>query len=82
LKEKERTVNASVDRQKKQTRTPSLTGGAALTELLTLIFMIFDRNIENLKAREGDYGGIRERAQFILEKILAFSCPRSLGDCF
>jgi hypothetical protein len=53
LKEKERTVNASVDRQKKQTRTPSLTGGAALLVLRTLIFMIFDMNIENLNAREG-----------------------------
>ena len=44
LKEKER---------KRSKQTCGLIACAALTELLTLIFMIFDRNIENLNAREG-----------------------------
>ena len=44
LKEKER---------KRSKQTCGLIACAALTELRTLIFMIFDRNIENLNAREG-----------------------------
>ena len=37
--------------------------------------MIFDTHIENLKAREGGYGGKRKDAQLILEKILGFFLP-------
>jgi hypothetical protein len=44
LKEKER---------KRSKQTCGLIACAALMELRTLLFMIFDRNIENLKAREG-----------------------------
>jgi hypothetical protein len=44
LKEKER---------KRSKQTCGLIACAALTELRTLIFMIFDMNIENLNAREG-----------------------------
>jgi hypothetical protein len=44
LKEKER---------KRSKQTCGLIACAALTELRTLIFMIFDTNIENLNAREG-----------------------------
>ena len=44
LKEKER---------KRSKQTCGLIACAALTELLTLIFMIFDINIENLNARGG-----------------------------
>ena len=51
--------------KKKQTRVAPLTCGAALWVLRTLLFMIFDMNIENLKAREGDYGGTREDAKVI-----------------
>ena len=38
---------------KKNKQTCGLIACAAFLVLLTLIFMIFDRNIENLKAREG-----------------------------
>ena len=38
---------------KRSKQTCGLIACAALTELRTLLFMIFDMNIENLKAREG-----------------------------
>ena len=39
--------------RKRSKQTCGLIACAALTELRTLLFMIFDMNIENLKAREG-----------------------------
>jgi hypothetical protein len=38
---------------KRSKQTCGLIACAALLVLRTLLFMIFDRNIENLKAREG-----------------------------
>ena len=51
--------------RKRSKQTCGLIACAALLVLRTLLFMIFDMDIENLKAREGDYGGTLEDAKVI-----------------
>ena len=63
--------------RKRSKQTCGLIACAALTELRTLLFMIFDMDIENLKAREGDYGGTRKTRNLFWKRFLGIPCSRS-----